>query len=550
MLPNKVNSVAKHPFIGIGFTFLGSLLLLFQNCSGQWHSKSNDSSFFTQNSADHSKPNLRRLSLAEMDRSIAATLGDQTKPATTWLPPDPRTPFDNDTQAQLISTPLIEGIEQMAVDVSSRFMSDTTRRNQILSCSPSGSGDSNCLLKIIQQFSLALFRQPFDTSSQNALLTYALSQAQSENNFYVGVDIVIRYLLQHPSFIYRFENSQIDNPSQTASAYEIASRLSFLIWGSGPDQDLLKAAAAGTLVTKEQRHNQALRLLADTKATKQIQTFHAMWLAYEKLPHESSLSQSMQNEANAMVERIVFTDNRPWIELLNIDQTRIDENLAAIYGLPTNNINNQNWITLPSNRRGILSTGAFLSVAPKFGDTSPTQRGKFIRERILCQKIPPPPPETNVDSPPPAVNGNNCKVARYEQHRLKGSSCFACHEQMDPIGFGLEQFDRLGQLRQYETLSDGTQNSSCPIEGNGTLAGIGHFSGPKELGQILIQSNQIPPCLIKQYYHFAYGQEATSQQNLYLDQLENKFATSGGKFKDLVLALVDSDEFILKVKTQ
>ena len=493
-----------------------------------------------QNSS--TQPGLRRLSINEMDNMFKDVLGDNTQPAKTRLPPDPRVPFDNDISAQLVSIPLIEGLDQLAQDVASRLIADVNRRDSVLGCVPTKAEDSNCMHTLIDKLATKMFRQTLDPSRLETLNDFALTQAKAENNFYAGVDVILRYLIEHPSFLYRYETGVLQNGKIVLTPSELASRLSFLIWGSGPDQQLMDAAQSGDLVTVAQIRAQALRLLNDSRATQRVEDFHAMWLAYENLPHETELSQSMKAEANEMVARIVFTEDRPWIDLLKLDQTKIDDNMRELYGLPQGG--NSTWTNFPVGRRGILSTGAFLSVAPKFGDTSPTQRGKFIRERILCQKIPPPPPTTNVDSPPPQVDsGSNCKIARYEQHRRSGSTCFACHQQMDPIGFGLERYDRFGRFREFDQLADGSPNESCPIDGTGSIAEIGNFNGPSGLSDLLIQSEKIEPCLIQQFYHFAFGQVPGTGDQAFLNHLQLAFKDSGGKFKDLILATVTAEEF-------
>src|SRR5262249_8527986 len=154
-------------------------------------------------------------------------------------------------------------------------------------------------------------------------------------------------------------------------------------------------------------------------------------------------------------------------------------------------------------RQGILSMAAFLAVAPMTaGDTSPTKRGKFIRNRLLCQVIPPPPPSVNVDDVNNKASGA-CKIDRYASHRQL-TSCNLCHSQMDPMGFGLENSDLLGRFRTTEPNAP-----QCAIAGDGELANVGKFHGPKQLADLLVQSHSVEPCAARQLYRFVIGRTET-----------------------------------------
>jgi len=194
----------------------------------------------------------------------------------------------------------------------------------------------------------------------------------------------------------------------------------------------------------------------------------------------------------------------------------------------------------PGNRAGMLSTGAFLSVAGKFGDTSPTQRGKLIRERLMCQVVPPPPPTVDVDQPPQSTGTSTCKVDRYAQHRSDGA-CFNCHNQMDPVGFGLENFDQTGAWRATDI-----DDASCAISGEGQLYGLATdpvpFQGPAELGSILIESGVLESCLVTQLYRFAMGHREERRDAVMIDSLATSF-TQSRRLDALMLELASAESF-------
>ncbi|MBK8201489.1 MAG: DUF1588 domain-containing protein [Bdellovibrionales bacterium] len=263
----------------------------------------------------------------------------------------------------------------------------------------------------------------------------------------------------------------------------------------------------------------------------------------KKLGHEASLSSSLKSEADSIVQKIVFTDKRSWEQIFEITESLMDDNVAAVYGL--SQTGNTSWRALPAGRRGILSTGAYLSAGAKFGDTSPTQRGKFVKNRLLCQEIPSPPPTTDVDQPPkPPQNGPNCKKNRYQAHAATNTSCFSCHNHMDPIGFGLEQYDFTGKFRTFDKNGDGTDNTSCPIDGQGSLVGHGDFNGPVALSDLVSKSGRLQSCMAMQYFHFAFGLKSASKDAAFIELLARKI-TNQSTFQDFVLEFVGSSNFRL-----
>ncbi|MGE3681708.1 MAG: DUF1592 domain-containing protein [Bdellovibrionales bacterium] len=483
---------------------------------------------------------MRRLSNLEVDNSLKDILNDNSRPAAKFLPADPLTPYDNDIAEHIPSAPLIEGLETLAADVSTRLLANTALRNQLFGCTSTGVSDSSCMTTLVTRLSTRLFRRPQTGEDISHWVELALAQATLEGDFYKGADFFLRLALMHPKFIYRFE---VGSDQGRLDGYELASRLAYMIWGSTPDQELLDLAANGSLQDKDQLEAKALQMLEDARAVRRAQQFHAQWLGYQSLGHSAALNASMKMETDAMIERVIFTDQRPWMDIFKINETKIDANLAAIYGLPT--VTTPTWTSFGSDRKGLLSTGSFLSVAPKFGDTSPTQRGLFVRTRLLCQKVPPPPPTVNADEPPPPPDvGPNCKKTRYQAHAQEGGSCTACHALMDPVGFGLEQYDTRGKFRAYDTNPDGTANTNCPLDGEGRIAGKGDFIGPGAMSDLLLSIGAIQPCVVQQYAHFAFGRDLAGQDDQFLNYITNALTRGSGKFQDVVAAIVTSDEFM------
>jgi Protein of unknown function (DUF1592)/Protein of unknown function (DUF1588)/Protein of unknown function (DUF1595)/Protein of unknown function (DUF1585)/Protein of unknown function (DUF1587) len=483
---------------------------------------------------------LRRLTRYEYDNTLRDILGDDTRPGSQGLPEDPLTPFDNEYAQQEASQPLIEGLEVLARDVAQRLVDDPERRDQVVGCTPASDDDEACLRAFVGRFGRLALRRPLATDEIDEFVALGREYAEREADFYAGVAVVVRALLQDAEFVYRVEQGTpvAGEPGAYALGdFEIATRLSFLVWGTTPSDALLDAAEAGELHTPEQLQAMVESMMQDPRAEAQIDRFHAMWLGYAQLPHAPALTNAMRTETAALVQRVVFDEQQPWTALFTATDTFIDATLAEHYGLPAP-AEGTSWVSYgDSGRQGILSHGAFLSVAAGPGDTSPVRRGKLIREQLMCQTIPPPPPNVDADVPPPQEDAE-CKWDRYATHREAGS-CAGCHAQMDPIGFGLESYDREGH---YRTHDEGAPQ--CIISGDGELVGFGAFNGPAELADLLVSNTVLEPCVARQLYRFALGRPlGTEDQALVLD-LAAGLVEGDGRFDTMLGALVSHPAFI------
>jgi len=486
----------------------------------------------------------RRLSRAEIDATVRDLLGDTTNPASRILAEDEYTPFDNDYTRQAASAALIDSLEATADDIAARVLAPATR-GQIVTCTPSGPGDAACFRQVIETVGRRLFRRPLSEDEITAYLT--LQSFATENNptvphdFYTAVELMLRSMLQDPEFLYRIE---IGTPTSDPrvlrlNSYEIATRLSYFVVGSAPDDRLLDLAKADALADPDQRRAEAMRLLADARARDQVHRFHAMWLGYRAIPGSTDLLAAFNTETTALIDKIVFDQPQSYLTLFSSDQTYINDLLADQYGLP-HPTGGPGWVPYgTSGRAGILSHGAVLAAFSKFSDTSPTQRGILVQTRLLCNVVQPPPANVNVDQPPPATT-SSCKLDRYAAHRSV-ASCGVCHNNLDPIGTGLEQYDIGGKFRTHD---DG--HPECPVDGNGTLPGYGTFNGPAELGQKLIDSGKLERCLVEHLFRYAVGRGLRPEEQGAVDTLTGGFKGSDYSLTETLLAYVASDRFALR----
>ena len=489
---------------------------------------------------------MRRLTIDEYDSTLRDILLDDTRSSDLLLPKDVRNPFDNDASEQIPSQALIEGANLLAADAAERLLANPDKRDQVVGCTPSGPNDSACFQSFIKSIGRRVLRRPV-TEAEIADYSAFLEFANETSDFYVAVDTALRSLLQEPEFLYRIEIGEpiAGEPGVfRLTQWELGTRLAYFLVGSTPPDWLLDRAAAGQLADSEQILAAAEELLADAHARERLDRFHALWLGYENLPLAEELVTAMRAETRALIDRIVFDDDQSYESLFTSNETFIDDLLAGHYGLSSPGAA-AGWVDYgDSGRAGILSHGSFLAVAGKFGDTSPTQRGILIRTRLFCQDLPPPPPNVNTDDAIAAEGDKICKSDRYSVHKQGG--CAGCHDQMDPIGFGLENYDQQGRYRSHEADNPETtpDESTCEIEGNGEIVGIGTFHGPAELGQLMLDSGLVERCVVTQLYRFAMGRKELDDNDLaFIELLQQNAAAPGFHMADLMLELVTNDAF-------
>jgi hypothetical protein len=391
------------------------------------------------------------------------------------------------------------------------------------------------------------FRRPLTDAEVAVYLgseTPIVAIAREEGTFHAAADIVIQALLQDPRFVYRIETgTPVRDGVVRLGAYELASRLSYLLWGSAPDEALLAHARAGDLDTEAGVRAVAAEMLETSIAVDRIARFHAMWLDYDRPLPSGALAPAMRAETDALVRRVVFEERSSWTSIFTYERTYVDEALAAHYGLEyPAGATGPTWVDYGgSGRRGLLSHGSFLSNGAKFGDTSPVERGLVVRDRMLCQHIPPPSPELGVNVDEPPGDPTACKEDRYRMQHATGG-CAGCHSLMDPVGFGLENFDATGAYREHEP-----DRPECLISGVGDLAPLGEFEGPGELGALVAAEGDLERCFTQHVFSFAVGRPADETPDgadaRTVDALWSRFRGTGLRLDQLLIELVASEAF-------
>jgi Protein of unknown function (DUF1588)/Protein of unknown function (DUF1592)/Protein of unknown function (DUF1595)/Protein of unknown function (DUF1585)/Protein of unknown function (DUF1587) len=486
----------------------------------------------------------RRLSRTELSNLVRHALGDDGSATAKFLSEDQYRPFDNDYTVQSASSALIESLEATANDIAARAVLPANR-SKIVPCTPTGPGDAACLRSTIESVGRRLYRRPLSEEQVQAYIT--LQSYATENNpgvphdFYTAVNLVLRSMLQDPEVLYRIEvGAPTGEPGIFAlDGYEVASRLSFLLWGGGPDDALLDQAGAGKLTDAGSRTQAAARLLGDARARAQLERFHAMWLGYRAIPASAELAAAFSLETNKLIEKVVFDQPSSYMDLFTSPQTYVSGPLPAQYGVNAP-AGGQGWVPYADDKRaGILSHGSVLAAFSKFSDTSPTQRGIFVQTRLLCNKVSPPPANVNVDQAP-GDGSKVCKIDRYDEHR-KLASCKACHAQLDPIGYGLENYDIGGRYRSHDDAHE-----DCILPNKGELPGVGEFSGPGQLAKLLVESGKLESCFVQHFLSYAVGRELRPEESAAKDSLLASFKGDGYDLKQMLSRYVGDARFALR----
>lgn len=352
-------------------------------------------------------------------------------------------------------------------------ISDTPSRRRVFQCRPTAAAEERpCATETVKRLATQAFRGPVSAADMTDLMKF-YDQGRKDGDYENGIRLAVQAVLANPRFLFRVEQA----PANATGPYrlgdlELASRLSFFLWGTGPDAELLKVATAGTLKAPAMLEKQVARMLADPKAEALATRFGAQWLRLQDVDKvrpdgitfpqwDQSLTDSMKKETELFFASLV-RENRSVLDLLNADYTYVDERLARHYGVPNVQGPAFRRVPLPPTRRGVLTHGSILMMTSVADRTSPVQRGKWIMQVMLGSPPPPPPPNVpTLDATAAAQDGKVLSVReRMEQHRAN-PACMSCHRVIDPLGLALEHFDVTGQYRIKDT--------GVPVDANGEM---------------------------------------------------------------------------------
>ncbi len=430
---------------------------------------------------------------------------------------------------------------------------DTPSRRRIFTCTPAdGAAAEPCARQILSTLARRAYRRPV-TDDDLAVLLPFVEQGRAEGGFDRGIQRGIERLLVSPEFLFRIERDPADVPPDTpyrVSDLELASRLSFFLWSSIPDDELLDAAIAGELGDPAVLDAQVRRMLADDRSRALVNNFAAQWLylrdveAKEPDPgffpgFDENLRQAFQQETELFVDSVLRGD-RSVLDLLAADYTFVNERLAKHYGIPHVYGSHFRRVSLAeTERRGLLGQGGILTLTSYATRTSPVLRGKWILENLLAAPPPPPPPDVPGLAETTSDGAALSMRAAMERHRAN-PACASCHAQMDPLGFALENFDAVGRWR---TRSE----SNEPIDASGVLPDGTSFNGPNELRQALLRDpSQFVTTVAEKLLTYALGRNLEHYDRPAVRAIARATAQDDYRFSSMVLGIVRSTPFQMR----
>ncbi|MGH9657987.1 MAG: DUF1592 domain-containing protein [Bryobacteraceae bacterium] len=468
---------------------------------------------------------VRRLTHSQYNHTVRDLLDDQTRPAGQFPKEDFVHGFTNQAEGQSVPPLLAEAYNRAAEKLARTAYRGTAPPD----------------VSFIPQFGLRAFRRPLAPAE---LRRYEKLFASG------GAQLVVEAMLQSPNFLFHFDPTP-------------AARLSYFLWDTLPDDDLFRAP----LRTRDEVERAARRMLADPRARLAFDEFLAQWLRFDRLrdairdrrifpEFTPELASAMAEETRLLFNHLVW-DNRNFLEFFTADYGFFSSDLALLYGVPAPA---SEFARQPAaaGRAGILGQATFLTLTSKPADTSPTERGLFIREHFLCQVIPPPPPGVNTNLAPLTDDRPMTNRERLAVH-LESAACSGCHRLVDPIGFGFENYDAIGRFRDKQIVTiyptaDEIKNRiktkptehRLAIDTTAFIQGLADskFATPQEAGRLVARDPACHRCLVKQLFRYALGRPETAADQPAIDAALARFRDSQFRFQELIIAIVTSEPFL------
>jgi mono/diheme cytochrome c family protein len=432
-------------------------------------------------------------------------------------------------------------------------ISDTPSRRKIFTCRPTNEREEEtCAVQIVKTLSTQAFRRPPTARDIQGLMRF-YADGRKEGNFETGISSAIEAMLASPQFVFRIEetrpavlNARAGAPARVGD-FELASRLSFFLWGTGPDADLLKAAEQGRLSAPGGVDREVKRMLADPRASALSTRFAAQWLRLNDVegmlpdavlyPYfDHTLGEAFVKETELFFDSIVRED-RSVLDLVTADYSYINERIARHYGIPGVSGPEFRRVTVPDERRGLFGKGSILVLTSVADRTSPVMRGKWVMEVMLDSPPPPPPPNVPLlEATSASAGGKRLSVReRMEDHR-KSPACQSCHRVIDPIGLSLEVFDVTGKLR--------TKDNEVPVDAAGVMYEGTKVNGPAGLRAAMLKHQDIfLQTFTKNLMVYGLGRRVEATDMPTIRAIVKRAAATDNHFSSFVLGIVDSAAF-------
>lgn len=491
---------------------------------------------------------LARLTKVEYDNTIRDLVGLSTQPSS-MLAPD--TTGSVDQRAW-------DGYQAAADAVSAAILGDAAARQKALGCATTGGDDTACVTSFVSSFGARAFRRPLTTAESAKFVAMYTNRASltATGTTDEAVQLILRSFLLSPSFLTKAELSETAEGNLVAlSPYEVATRLSYMLWSSMPDQELFDAAKNGALADQAGVLEQARRMVADPKARGMVAAFHGAyakmgegtrWVGYNRDPRyypkfSAALVPTLSDETAKFFDYTVFDAGGSFRDLLTSTVGFVNASTAPLYGVSGSFGNDLVKVELdPATRPGVFTRAGFLTAYSLYDRSSPILRGAFLQKQVLCTDIGAPPPNaasTPVPNDPSLVTNR----ARTDA-QTAGAECKGCHHTLiNPTGFALETFDALGQIQtqEHDTAAAIDSTASVPLNDSNVV----EVKGPADLMNAIADSPEARACYAKRWIEYAYQRAATPEDYCTVDALATKLTDTGYKVTDLIADLTQSQYF-------
>ncbi|WP_437648129.1 DUF1592 domain-containing protein [Sorangium sp. So ce362] len=444
----------------------------------------------------------------------------------------------------------LEHFQAAADAIAAAIVGDPTSLGEVAPCE-GGAEPRACARQLVVTFGARAYRAPL-TDAADIERHLQLFSAGAETSYEHGIELLLRGMLQSPRFLYRVEIGTAEKVGDRAvklSPYEVAARLSYTLWGTLPDARLDEAIEGGSLTSKEGVAAQLGWMLEDERGKKLVNRFLGSWTHLNGVTgvvkdesafpewQSRSFRESLRGQADAFFEHVLRDEGGKLSALFTSTTVFYNKDLGGYYGV-TGGDSFQALERTDGTASGLLTLPALLAVQAKPAESSPIYRGKFVREALLCQQLPAPP--ANIPKPP-EVDQSSSTRERLSQHEVD-PGCVACHQLMDPIGFGFESYDALGRHRELD--------GGRPVDASGRVIATrdmnGEFVGVAELGAMLAGSAEVEECVARQWFRFAIARFEQDMDGCSMKSLLETFRAAGQDLNALPRAIVATDAFLYR----
>jgi hypothetical protein len=490
---------------------------------------------------------VRRLTSEQYRRIVADVFGDDLVIPSQLEPDLVVSGFESvGSGLSAVSARGVEQYEAAAYKIAHQSV-DASRRSRVVPCEPNSEMDESCASKTFRAVGRRLWRRPLEEEELSRLMSIFEMVSGKEEDFYAGIEYGLAVLLQSPNFLFREEIGVPDPEVAGAVRYndfEIASRLSFWMWNTGPDDALLDAAERGELTTAEGFEAALLRLLEDPRSRDGVDRFFREVFRLDdvekmvKDPHvfprmNAEVGPSAREETSLLLADFFYDPTADFRDVMTTRKTYVDRKLASIYGVPAPSRNGFGQVLLPDegNRAGLLGHVSTLALHSHAVSTSATLRGLFVREKLLCEPIPAPPAEVDTSIPEPSAGAPTLRQ-RVAKH-LEAEFCAGCHSLVDPLGLALERFDGLGEFRA-------TDNGAA-IDTAGDFDGV-RIDDARSLGKAVTEHPSFAPCMVEHVTRYVTGTTKSADRET-LTTFTDIFEDNGFQMQELWKGMAKTEWF-------